>query len=268
MFSVLHLIQPETVEEAYKALINKRNNAVLGGCTFLRLGSQRIGTAIDLSNLGLRYIREENSEIEIGAMATLRDIEKHSGLALCGNHILSRALGSIIGIQFRNVATLGASIFSKYGFSDVITAFLALDADVELHHGGRMSLEAFLARPYEKDILTKVFVHKRNRCAAYLDLRNSASDFPVLNVAVSQSECGWRIAVGARPHCAVLAKQAAALLEAARVIDAPVILRAAQTAADEITFGASMRGSAVYRQSVCLTLVQRAIEEVISCKLK
>ena len=72
MFTLLDLVQPETLEEAYKTLIAKRNNLVLGGSAFLRLGSKRIGTAIDLSKLNLNYIEEHDDHIEIGAMTTFR----------------------------------------------------------------------------------------------------------------------------------------------------------------------------------------------------
>lgn len=266
MFSVLHLIQPDTLEEAYQALVHRRNNAVLGGCTFLRLGSRKIGTAIDLSTLGLRYIHEREGMLEIGAMATLRDLELQPCAAQFADGVLADALRPIIGVQFRNVATVGASVFSRYGFSDLITALLALETEVELYRGGRMPLETFLASPLERDILTKVIVNLSPRRGAYRTLRNAASDFPVLSVAASCGETGWRIAVGARPHCAALAKQAADFLNQATTIGAPEIQTAAELAATELSFGRNMRGSAEYRQDVCRTLAARAIEEVAACK--
>lgn len=38
------------------------------------------------------------------------------------------SLRHIVGVQFRNLATVGGSIFGRFGFSDVLTMFLALDS--------------------------------------------------------------------------------------------------------------------------------------------
>src|ERR1035437_3876800 len=120
LFTVLDIVQPATMDEAYKILMEKRNNTILGGCAFLRLGSSRIGMGIELSKLGLDYIVEDNNYIEIGAMATLRDLEMNTAVQENFNGVLAKAVSNIIGVQFRNVVTVGASVFSKYGFSDVI----------------------------------------------------------------------------------------------------------------------------------------------------
>ncbi|SMC35489.1 FAD binding domain-containing protein [Sporomusa malonica] len=267
MFTLLNIAQPESLQDAYKIVTAKKSNAILGGCTYLRMGSQTIHTGVDLAKLGLHYIKEHDTFIELGAMATLRDIETNAALNKYFNGLLPKAVRSIIGIQFRNSATVGASVFSRYGFSDFITALLALDTEVELYKGGRMALAEFLDTPRSKDILTKVIIHKTNRTASYQALRNSASDYPILTVAVSHNAGDWNIAVGARPTRAKLAVQAAALLAGAGADVTPAILeQAAQMAAAELPFGANMRASAEYRCAMCKTLVKRAIAEVAACK--
>ncbi|WP_371372362.1 xanthine dehydrogenase family protein subunit M [Sporomusa aerivorans] len=265
MFTLLNVAQPDTLQEAYKILTAKRSNTILGGSSYLRMGSQSIHTGVDLSKLGLQYIQETESFIEIGAMATLRNVEKHPALAKYFNGILPQAVSNIIGVQFRNVATVGASVFSRYGFSDLITALLVLDTEVELFHGGRMSLADFLDTPRTKDILTKVIIPVTGRQAAYYTLRNSASDYPLLAVAVSCYDNQWQIAVGARPTRAKLAVHAAGLLTAAAVAPED-IEQAAQQAAEELPFGDNMRASAEYRRAMCRVLVKRAVTEVAVCK--
>ena len=123
MFKLQDLVQPDTLEEAYKTLTAKRNNTVLGGCAFLRMGSKNISTGIDLSKLKLDYIQEQNGYVEIGAMASFREVENDTLLraSFCG--VISKAVSNIIGVQFRNVVTVGASVFSKYGFSDILTVY-------------------------------------------------------------------------------------------------------------------------------------------------
>lgn len=263
MFSIENLVRPETIEEAYEVLVSGKTNAVLGGCAFLRLGSQRISTAIDLSRLNLNYINEQADYIEIGAMATLRELEINPLLSRHFNGVLPKAAANIIGVQFRNIATVGASVYSKYGFSDIITPLLTLDTEVELSKVGRMPLAEFLDRSYERDILTRIFIRKNERIAAYHSLRTSASDYPVLNTAVSSLKNQWRIVVGARPSRASIASAASAELSQGP-IDTAALERISSLAAQELSFGTNGRGKAAYRQAMCSVLVKRAVWEVLN----
>jgi CO/xanthine dehydrogenase FAD-binding subunit len=173
-------------------------------------------------------------------------------------------VSNVIGVQFRNTVTVGASVYSKYGFSDLITALLVLDTEVELFKGGRLPLAEFLEKPFPRDILTKVLIRKDNRVAAYHNLRISASDFPLLNAAVSRQGDLWSIAVGARPAAARIARDASQALSgpARGNIDAAAI---AAIAAGELAFGSNLKASAGYRQAMCQVLVKRAILEVAAC---
>ncbi|KUO77345.1 MAG: FAD-binding protein [Desulfosporosinus sp. BRH_c37] len=265
MFSLNDLVQPEELETAYQILTDKRNNTILGGCAFLKMGSKRIGTAVDLSNLKLSYINETDGYIEIGSMTSLRELETHPLLKESFNGVLPKSVRNIIGVQFRNCVTVGASVYAKYGFSDLITALLVLDTEVELFKGGRMPLVDFLKRPKGKDILVKLWIKLDNCIATYLNLKNSASDYSVLNVAVSKLDERWTIVVGARPRRAAIATNASAAL-AKGTQSAAEIEDAAQKTAEELSFGTNMRGTAVYRKALCKVLVKRAIMEVLRCK--
>ena len=75
MFTVMDIVLPATVEEAYSILTKRKNNQVIGGSAWLRMGNKRIGTAVELSQLDLDYIKEEEEYIEIGAMTTFRSLE-------------------------------------------------------------------------------------------------------------------------------------------------------------------------------------------------
>ncbi|MDR3563127.1 MAG: FAD binding domain-containing protein [Negativicutes bacterium] len=265
MYTLTELVQPNTLEEAYRALMAKGNNTLLGGCAFLRLTSKKVGTGIDLSTLALDDIKEQDGYIEIGAMASFRAVETSPVLQQYFTAVLSQAVGGVIGVQFRQVVTVGATVFGRYGFSDLITPLLVLDTEVELYKQGRMTLAAFLDSPRKKDILTKVWIKQDQSRAVYRSLRNSAGDFPILNVAVARLAERWRIAVGARPLRAKLATKAAALLSQG-ALNTAAIAQAATLAAEELSFGTNARGSAEYRQALCRTLVKRAVTEVLECK--
>lgn len=263
MFTINNLIQPKTMEEAYKILTEKRNNTVLGGCCFLRMGAKRIGTAVELSKLNLNYIKEDTEFIEIGAYTTFRDLETSPLLKEYFNGIIPKSVADIIGVQFRNVVTVGASVFSKYGFSDLLPSLLVLDCEVELYKMGRMHLSEFLARPFEKDILTKIFIKKSNKKAVYVNFRNAKSDFSILNAAVSLCDGKYSIALGARPRGAEIAKKASEYMSNmsnASIEDAALI------ASEELVFGSNMRASGEYRKSLSKALVKKALKEVSEWK--
>ncbi|KAJ51901.1 CO/xanthine dehydrogenase FAD-binding subunit [Clostridium tetanomorphum] len=265
MFTITELVQPQTIEEAYSILISRRSNTVLGGCAFLKMGKKSIGTGIDLSKLNLNYIIDEKEYIKVGAGTTFRDLEVSSIINNNFNGALCDSVKNIIGVQFRNIVTVGGTVFSKYGFSDLITALLALDTEVELYKGGRMSLEDFLVRPYEKDILCNIYLKKNRRKAVYKSFRNSLSDYAILNVAVSELNNQWKVVVGAKPMVASIAKNASKLLSKEGINQA-IIEKAAKVASQELSFGSNMRASSQYRKAICNTLIKRAIMEVIQCR--
>lgn len=265
MFTMNNLVQPDTVEEAYKILTEKKFNTVLGGCAFLRMGSKRIDTGIELSKLNLNGISEDEEHIIIGAYTTYRDLETSTLMKehFCG--VIPTSIKDIIGVQFRSMVTVGASVFSKYGFSDLIPSLLVLDCEVELFKGGRMKLSEFMERPYEKDILTRLYLKKADMKAAYAHLRNSVSDYSILNAAVSKAGSEFIIAVGARPAKAKIAEKASAFLSGSDLTDESID-KAASLASEEIGFGSNMRGSEAYRKSLCKVLVKKAVKEVLECR--
>ncbi|WZL71673.1 FAD binding domain-containing protein [Clostridiaceae bacterium 35-E11] len=263
MFTIKDYVLPKTLEEAYHLLKSKRNNVILGGCAFLRMGSKKIQTAIDLSELNLDFIREEDETIEIGAMTTFRSIETSSFLRNSFNGILSKAVEDIVGVQLRNIVTVGGTVYSRYGFSDFITALLSLDTYVVLYDKGKITLEEFLEKGAENDILIKIVIQKTSRKAVFQSMRNSKSDYAILNTAVSKKDNEWKIVVGARPQRAKIAVEASRYLMKSQLNKAN-IQHAAKLAADELAFGSNMRGSSEYRQLICKALITRAITEVLS----
>ena len=192
--------------EAYELLQKNRNNKIVGGGIWMRLGSRRVATAIDLSACGLDQIEETEAEFRIGAMCTLRQLERHAELNALVNHVFEFAVHDIVGVQLRNTATVGGSIYGRFGFSDVLTLFLALDCEVELYRAGRMPLEQFAAMPYDRDILTHICLRKTPGLRVqYQSVRATQTDFPILTCAAARTAQGqYRFAIGARPMKAVL----------------------------------------------------------------
>lgn len=249
-------IKVKNFEEARKILEDDKNPVVLGGTTFLRLGGQEYSTAIDLSELGLKYIRETGGTIEIGAMATLRDIEVSRTTSKHFGTFLEDAVRHIIGVQFRNCATVGGAVCGRFGFSELITAFSVLDCDLEFDRAGRIPFDDFISgKKLKKDILKSVFIRINNGKYSYKSQRNSDADFPVIAVAASLED-ELKIAVGARPGIAKLSKEGVKHLSTD-------MDRGIKLIKGEFSFGTDIRAGADYRKRVCGVLARRAVAEVL-----
>ena len=118
MLTIQNYVKAKTLDEAYE-LNQARNSRVMGGMMWMRLGNARVKTVIDLSELELNKIEETDHVFKIGAMCTLRQLETHQGLNEYSKGNIAKALSPIVGVQFRNQATVGGSIFGRYGFSRI-----------------------------------------------------------------------------------------------------------------------------------------------------
>lgn len=268
MFTAKEYAMPENLEDAYKILTSKKTNYILGGCAWLRMGNRRMTTAIDLSLCGLDFIRETQDAIEIGAMTSYRTIEKSNILKQYFNGCVSRCISSIVGTQFRNTVTVGGSVFGRYGFSDFLPTLLALDTTVVLYHKGEVSLEDFMKMSYQdKDIIVKIVIRKNDAIESYQHFRNSDTDFPVLNLALSWSNQGYKVVVGARAEKAMIAPKTSAFLSEADWSQKETVIKQAQEMlVKEVRFSGNMRASADYRRYLSQILLKRAIEEVQACR--
>lgn len=255
MMTIREYARPATLEEAWQ-LNQKKPNRVLGGMLWLKMEKINVGTAIDLSGLGLDTIEETDEGFSIGAMVTLRQLELHPGLAAYTDGAVRESVRHIVGVQLRNLATVGGSIYSRFGFSDVLTMFLALNASVELYKGGVVPLAEYAQRPYDRDILVRVLVPKEHSRFVYQSVRNSQTDFPVLTCAAAKLADGSiRAAIGARPGKAVLYTAAPEAGETAEEF-------AARFAADvkaDIKTESNLRGGAEYRRHLAGVLTKRAV---------
>ena len=251
MMTIREYKRVESLEEAWQ-LNQKKQNRIIGGMIWLKMETINVGTAIDLSGLGLDTIEETTDGFSIGAMVTLRQLEQHPGLERYTQGAVREALRHIVGVQLRNLATVGGSIYSRFGFSDVLTLFLAMDCSVELYKGGIVPLREYAQRSYDRDIVVRLILKKEPAQYCYQSVRNSQTDIPVLTCAAARlAEGGYRFAIGARPLKAVLIEMPAAPAE-----------QLAEQVQQQVITGSNMRGSAEYRRHLAGVLVRRTVHEL------
>lgn len=274
MFYYNQYVRAQSLDEAYE-LYQKKPNFVLGGMLWLKMKNKTLGTAIDLCDLGLDQIDEDENEFRIGAYATLRQIETHEALNAYTHGAIAESVRHIVGVQFRNVATVGGSIWGRFGFSDVMTIFRALGAKVQLHKAGIMDLDEFAALPRTtRDVLVSVIVPKNAKGVVYLSQRNQSTDFPVLTCAVANRSGRYVAVIGASPYMAEPVWDEDGILDC--LADAKTDGNAALTdnsetnakidkfaeyVAEHIRFGSNIRAGAEYREMICRVLTRRAVTQ-------
>lgn len=274
MFYYNQYVRAQSLDEAYE-LYQKKPNFVLGGMLWLKMKNKTFGTAIDLCDLGLDQIDEDENEFRIGAYATLRQIETHEALNAYTHGAIAESVRHIVGVQFRNVATVGGSIWGRFGFSDVMTIFRALGAKVQLHKAGIMDLDEFAALPRTtRDVLVSVIVPKNAKGVVYLSQRNQSTDFPVLTCAVANRSGRYVAVIGASPYMAEPVWDEEGILDG--IADAKTDSNAALTdnsetnakidkfaeyVAEHIRFGSNIRAGAEYREIICRVLTRRAVTQ-------
>lgn len=274
MFYYNQYVRAQSLDEAYE-LYQKKPNFVLGGMLWLKMKNKTLGTAIDLCDLGLDQIDEDENEFRIGAYATLRQIETHEALNAYTHGAIAESVRHIVGVQFRNVATVGGSIWGRFGFSDVMTIFRALGAKVQLHKAGIMDLDEFAALSRTtRDVLVSVIVPKNAKGIVYLSQRNQSTDFPVLTCAVANRSGRYVAVIGASPYMAEPVWDEDGILDG--LADAKTdgnkaltensesnekIEKFAGYVADHIRFGSNIRAGAEYREMICRVLTRRAVTQ-------
>ena len=231
-------VRAKSVEEAYE-LNRSFKNVVAGGMMWLHLSKAEYDTLIDLCELGLDRIEEEGDYLKIGSMTTLSQLENSGLLREYYGSAFADCMKHIVGVQFRNSATIGGSVAARLGFSDIITLLLPLDTRLVFHAQGEIPLKAFLESRNQRDILKYVLIPKKKTPVRYETMRKTYTGLPVLNVCGVKTEEGCRFSVGARPGIAVLVRED-----------------------EKVEFAGNHRGSKEYREHLYEVLKRRIVESL------
>jgi carbon-monoxide dehydrogenase medium subunit len=275
------IAEPTTLEDATDLLASGGDEVrVLGGGTALMLmtkyGFLRPRRLVSLRRVypELRGISGDGDEIRIGAMTTLRDLER-SDLIRSTLPALGEALGSLANVRIRNVATIGGHLAHADPHMDLPPVLIVLDARVRVvGRGGAqwISVEDLIVGYYETslaadEIIVEVAIPEQpaNHRSTYTKFTAlSQDDWPTLGVAVGGSTRSGRMvetraavsAIGERPLRLTLVEQ---LLEE----ESPstgLFRQAAQVAADAVDPSEDRNGSAAYKREMIRVHMFRALD--------
>ncbi len=253
----------QSLDEAYQLLMQNPKNAIIGGGAWMKFSSPTVETLIDLKDLKLDQIVESKSSIEVGAMVTLQQLETNESVMKLGNGFISKGLSRILGVGFRNIATIGGTVVGRYAFSDLLTPLLTLPVKLVFYPQKEMSLEDFLNQKGKfSDILTHIIIEKKEGVGFFKKVALTSLELAILNVAVFKSKNDYQISIGSRPGVASLAHEAMEFLNAQKEITEDIIEKTSNIVVDTVKFGSSRSGSEDYRKALAKAYVKRGIKEV------
>jgi carbon-monoxide dehydrogenase medium subunit len=263
-------VRASSVGEAVELLQRHGDDAKLiaGGHSLLPLMRLRLATPSILVDLGrvrdLAYVREDGSEVAIGALTRHHDVHR-SELLRAEAPLVAHVAGQVGDPQVRHRGTIGGSIAHGDPASDLPAAMLALGATfgVVAAGGAKRSIPAsgffqgFLETALAPgEILTEIVVPKVTGAGwSFQKFNRRAQDWAIVGVAaVRNSSTGIGLVnMGSTPLRASAVEEALA--------GGSSVEEAASHAADGLDPPADLNASPEYRAHLARVLVRRALEE-------
>ena len=274
---------PATIEEAIELLasLGDRAKIMAGGHSLIPIMKLRLAqpeVLIDLGRIGnLRYIRLEDEQIVIGAMATHADVAT-SELIRRQSQILSDTAKQIGDQQVRNRGTIGGALAHADPAADYPATILAVEAQIIAQGpSGSRVIKAFdfftgllttALAPDELLVEVRVPIQKDAAGGVYLKFENKASHYAVVGVAAYvHMLAGTFSSVGIGITGAGSQPIRAASVESALLGKRPtpdVIEAASAFAAEGLDLLSDIHGSVEYRAHITRVYTRRAIEAAVA----
>jgi len=273
---------PVSIMETIKLLEQhgEKSWLIAGGTDLLVEKDPRVEVLIDITGLGLDYIKSDSQGVRIGATTTFAAIAASPALQKNPYVVLAEAARQVGTPQTRNVATIGGNICHAVPSADSAPALLILEATLNIvgSSGERVVNIVDFFLDVRKDALSKhellteiqlPVLPARTGTAFTKKGRVAVADLAVVNVAVrvtlnDDDTCQKaRIALGAVAPVPLRARKAEAMLEGEKPRE-ELLEKVAAQAAEEIKPISDVRSSAKYRKTLSQVLVARALREAVA----
>jgi CO/xanthine dehydrogenase FAD-binding subunit len=273
---------PGTLPEALGILKEKKAQPFAGGTDLInniKLDGRKPDALLYVPAIqDLNFIRE-NGSLEIGAAATLADIE-HSAIVKEKYPALMKAINVIGGTQIRNMGTIIGNICNASPGADTPPILMVLSAEVEifrLDSSGKIStrivlVENFFTGP-KKTVLEsgelvtsiKIPFPKPGSGQSFHRLARVSLDIAKINCAVYLERRGDKIdrcviAFGSVAPTPIRLPSAEDFF-AGKGINPSALEEGARLAAEDIKPITDVRSTAEYRKQVSAVLLKQAMEE-------
>ncbi len=267
------LAEPRSLSEAFPLLQDDGARPLSGGTALLlmmKTGVLRPTRLVSLRRLGLSSIHSSGEGLRIGAMASLRQIEK-SPEVRNGWPVIARTLRTLANVRVRNVATVGGALAHGDPHMDLPPLLAALGATATLSgpQGQRKVpvdglYAGYLETTLERgELITEVHVPPLGaRRAAYLKCTTrSADDWPALGMAVvlDPQRREASIVVSAATDRPTRLAAVEAILKGRDITEK--VLEEASRAAREIDIEGDLHGAAAYKKHLIGVYLKRAVNE-------
>jgi carbon-monoxide dehydrogenase medium subunit len=267
------LAEPRSLPEAFSLLQDEGARPMSGGTALMlmmKAGVLRPARLVNLRRLGLTGIENSEKGLRIGAMTSLRELEK-SLVVRTGWPVITRTLRTLSNVRVRNVATVGGALAHGDPHMDLPPLLSALGATLTIAgaKGERTApVESLYAGYLETtlqrgELITQVQVPALNgRAAAYLKCTTrSADDWPALGMAVvlDARRREASIVVSAATDRPTRLAAVERILKGAEMTER--LLDQAAEAARQIEIEGDLHGSAAYKKHLVGVYLRRAIHE-------
>lgn len=271
--------RPRSIREAIRLLHSggSRARIVAGGTDVVVQADPSIRSLVDITQLGLTYIRRTADVWSIGATTTMAGVEDSAAIRALAGGILAKAATACGSIQVRNLATVGGNLVNASPAADTAVPLLAMDASVVLAGAisrRRIPLTRLFSGPgktaLDGALLVEIQVPVPARGGrwgwSFQKLGRTESDIAVVSVAAGlqvdgRGKCkSARIALGAVAPTPLRATAAEKMLIGLKLTTELVVLACEQVALD-VSPISDVRAPAAYRREMARVLTERALRD-------
>jgi carbon-monoxide dehydrogenase medium subunit len=271
--------RPRSVREAVRLLHagGRRARIIAGGTDVAVQADPSIRSLVDITRLGLSYIRKSGDWWAIGATTTMTELESSAPIRALAGGILAKAAAAWGPVQLRNMATLGGNLANGSPAADMAAPLLALDAAVVLAGATRrrtLPLAEFFSGPGKtalgKELLVEILAPVTPRGGrwgwSFQRLGRTLSDIALVSAAAglqldARGTCkSARIALGAVAPAPMRAAAAEAILTGQK-LTVERIAQACELVALEVSPITDVRAPAEYRREMAGVLAGRALRD-------
>lgn len=262
---------PDSLVQAYELLGNPKSRIVAGGCSLIQQKTGDYDTLIDITGLPFKYIKEENSQIKIGATVSFNELATSPLLREIAGGIVGQAALSAASAHLRNQMTIGGNLVQPLWWCSLPPVFLALEAKVKLYAGQEKEIsleELYQKLPLKGEILTEIIFDKPSASCKgkFVKFSLTSQDLAILNLAVllegdRRNPTKVRLALGSAVPTPVRLKQTETFLQG-KNLSSEILDNAVKIAQQEVKPLDEIRAGAKYRLELIKTLLKRTLAEL------